>query len=43
MPNALNDLVEDAYVTRGWRLKQMRATAFDNPHFLEAAARLEKP
>lgn len=42
MPNALNDLVEDAYVTRGLRLKQMRSTAFDNPHFLEAAARLER-
>lgn len=42
MPNALNDLVENAYVTRAWRLRQMRSTPFNNPQLLEAAARLER-
>lgn len=41
MPNALNDLVENAHVTRAWRLDQMTAEPFGNPHFLEAAERLE--
>lgn len=41
MPNALNDLVEDAYVTRPYRLQQMRSEAFERPQLLEAASRLE--
>lgn len=41
MPNALNDLVENAYVTRAWRLDQMTAKPFANPTLLDAAARLE--
>jgi hypothetical protein len=41
MPNALNDLVENAYVTRAWRLDQMTAKPFANPNLLDAAARLE--
>ena len=42
MPNALNDLVENAYVTRAWRLEQMTTRPFGNQRLLEAAARLEK-
>jgi hypothetical protein len=41
MPNALNDLVENAYVTRAWRLDQMTAKSFANLTLLDAAARLE--
>jgi hypothetical protein len=41
MPNALSDLVENAYVTRAWRLDQMTATPFANLNLLDAAARLE--
>lgn len=41
MPNALNDLVENAHVTRAWRLDQMTSKPFDNPTLLDAAARLE--
>lgn len=41
MPNALNDLVENAHVTRAWRIEQMTAAPYGNPHFLEAAERLE--
>lgn len=41
MPNALNDLVENAYVTRVWRIDQMTAKPFDNPQWLRAAERLE--
>jgi hypothetical protein len=41
MPNALSDLVENAYVTRAWRLDQMTARPYDNPGLLDAAARLE--
>ena len=40
MPNALNDLVENAHVTRAWRLDQMTVKPFGNPHYLEAAERL---
>jgi hypothetical protein len=42
MPNALNDLVENAFVTRAWKLEQMTEKPFGNPRLLEAAARLEK-
>jgi hypothetical protein len=41
MPNALNDLVEDAYVTRPYRLQQMRQQSFERPQLVEAAKRLE--
>jgi hypothetical protein len=41
MPNALNDLVTDAYVTKSYRLQQMRSTAFERPALIEAAKRLE--
>ena len=41
MPNALNDLVEDAYVTHPYRLQQMRADSFERPQLIEAAKRLE--
>ncbi|HKI03421.1 MAG TPA: hypothetical protein VKK31_15695 [Thermoanaerobaculia bacterium] len=41
MPNALNDLVENAYVTRPYRLRQMREAAFERPQLLETAKRLE--
>ncbi|HKI03419.1 MAG TPA: choice-of-anchor X domain-containing protein [Thermoanaerobaculia bacterium] len=41
MPNALNDLVENAYVTRPYRLRQMREVAFERPQLLETAKRLE--
>lgn len=42
MPNALNDLVENAHVTRAWKLEQMTTRPFGNQRLLEAAARLEK-
>lgn len=42
MPNALNDLVENAYVTRAWSLRQMKSTPFNNPQLLETASRLER-
>ena len=42
MPNALNDLVENAHVTRAWQLDQMTTRPFGNPRLLEAASRLEK-
>ncbi|HWN43795.1 MAG TPA: hypothetical protein VNW71_16330 [Thermoanaerobaculia bacterium] len=42
MPNALNDLVENAHVTRAWQLEQMTTRPFGNPRLLEAASRLEK-
>ncbi len=41
MPNALNDLVENAHVTRAWRIDQMTGSPYGNPHFVEAAERLE--
>src|SRR5215207_447861 len=41
MPNALNDLVENAHVTRAWQLEQMTTRPFGNQRLLEAAARLE--
>src|SRR6185295_3346556 len=41
MPNALNDLVENAYTTRAYRLQQMRDLSFERPQLLEAAKRLE--
>lgn len=41
MPNALNDLVENAHVTRPYRLQQMRSVPFERPQLLEAAKRLE--
>lgn len=42
MPNALNDLVENAHVTRAWKLEQMTTRPYGNPRLLEAASRLEK-
>jgi hypothetical protein len=42
MPNALNDLVENAHVTRAWKLEQMTTRPFGNERLLEAASRLEK-
>ena len=42
MPNALNDLVTDAYVTRSYRLRQMRDVPFERPALVEAAKRLER-
>ncbi len=41
MPNALNDLVENAHVTRAYRVQQMRSAPFERPQLLEAAKRLE--
>ena len=41
MPNALNDLVTDAYVTKSYRLQQMRDVPFERPALIEAAKRLE--
>jgi hypothetical protein len=41
MPNALNDLVTDAWVTKSYRLQQMRAVPFERPALVEAAKRLE--
>lgn len=41
MPNALNDLVENAYMTKGYRLGAMTAAPFAEPKLLESASRLE--
>jgi hypothetical protein len=41
MPNALNDLVENAYTTRAYPLQLMTAQPFGDPKLLDAAARLE--
>jgi len=41
MPNALNDLVVNAYVTKGYKLGVMTAKPFAEPKLLESAARLE--
>ncbi len=41
MPNALNDLVENAHVTRAYRVQQMRNVSFERPQLLDAAKRLE--
>ncbi|HWM95275.1 MAG TPA: hypothetical protein VN493_31260 [Thermoanaerobaculia bacterium] len=41
MPNALNDLVENAHVTRAWGIEKMTSKPFGNPRLLEAAKRLE--
>ncbi len=41
MPNALNDLVENAHVTRAYRVQQMRNVSFERPQLLESAKRLE--
>lgn len=41
MPNALNDLVENAHVTRAYRLATMTAAPFAEPKLMEAADRLE--
>jgi hypothetical protein len=41
MPNALNDLVRRAYVTRPYRLESMRAVSFERPQLVESAKRLE--
>lgn len=41
MPNALNELVENAYVTRPYRLRQMRNLPFERPQLVETAKRLE--
>lgn len=42
MPNALTDLVEDAHVTRAWKLEQMTAKPFGDQRLLEAARRMEQ-
>jgi hypothetical protein len=41
MPNALNDLVENAYVTKGYKLGVMTALPFAEPKLMESASRLE--
>ena len=41
MPNALNDLVVNAHVTRSYKLGVMTAAPFAEPKLLESAARLE--
>lgn len=41
MPNALNDLVENAHVTRAYGLRQFRNLPFGDRDFLETAKRLE--
>ncbi|HYO15025.1 MAG TPA: hypothetical protein VE685_17670, partial [Thermoanaerobaculia bacterium] len=41
MPNALNDLVENAHVTRPYNLRQFRDLPFGDRGFLETAKRLE--
>lgn len=41
MPNALNDLVENAHVTRSYRLSQMRREPFGEAGLIESAKRLE--
>jgi hypothetical protein len=42
MPNALNDVVENAWVTRPYRIGQMRDVSFERPQLLESAKRLER-
>lgn len=42
MPNALNDLVQDAWVTRPYTLGQMRSAAFGDVKLLDAADRVER-
>lgn len=41
MPNALNDLVENAWVTKPYNLGQMRHVAFNDVKLLDAAQRIE--
>ena len=41
MPNALNDLVVNAHVTKGYKLGVMTAAPFREPKLMESAARLE--
>lgn len=41
MPNALNDLVENAHVTRAYALDRMTERPFQEPRLLETAKRLE--
>lgn len=41
MPNALNDVVADAYVTHPYRVEQMRSAFFERPQLIESARRLE--
>jgi hypothetical protein len=41
MPNALNDLVENAHVTRAYKLGAMTAAPFAEPKLLDSADRLE--
>ena len=41
MPNALNDLVEDAHRTRAYPLARFTGRPFGNPGLLQAAERLE--
>ena len=41
MPNALNDLVENAYVTKPQHLEALTAQPFNEPKLLETARRLE--
>jgi hypothetical protein len=41
MPNALNDLVENAFVTRPYRLAVMTARPYGDARLLDSAARLE--
>lgn len=42
MPNALNDLAENVWLTRAYRVGQMRSTSFERPQLIEAAQRLER-
>jgi hypothetical protein len=41
MPNALNDVVADAYVTHPYRVEQMRSASFERPQLIESARRLD--
>ena len=41
MPNALNELVENAHVTRPYRFRQFHSKAFGQSDLLQAAERLE--
>ena len=41
MPNALNDLVENAHVTRAYRLVKLNGKAFGDARLADAAGRLE--
>lgn len=41
MPNALNDLVENAHVTRAYRLAKLNAKAYADARLTDAAVRLE--